>query len=87
MNKATKPNGFVPKVAQPKPLTEEEKKLKVIQFLQQKRENFSISLLCALCRENKGAKDEDLIDKAVALADKLMEKLYPLPETKDMSNN
>lgn len=99
MNKQLK---LVPDSAVPKPLTEEQKKLKVMQFLQQKRENFSISILCALCHGAGNAKSyatlkdpttkltidtDGLVDKAVEMADQLLEKLYPLPETKDMSNN
>ena len=86
MNKTMKPAGVAPGVAPAKPLTEEEKKLKVMQFLQQKRENFSISILCALCHKVPGVKNETLVLKAIDLADELIEKLYPLPEAKDMSN-
>lgn len=87
MNKPTKPAGFTPKVVPAKPLTDEEKKLKVMQYLQQKRENFAISLLCSLCEKSPGVRNEDLIIKAVDLADGLIEKLYPLPETKEVTNN
>lgn len=66
-----------------KPLTEEEKQLKIMQFLQQKRETFSINILCSLLHKNPGIKNEDVIIKAVDLADGLIEKLYPLPEEGD----
>lgn len=61
-----------------RPLTEEEKKARIMQFLQQKREAFSINILCSLLQNNPGVFPEDAITKAVNLADKLMEKLYPL---------
>ena len=66
-----------------KPLTEEEKKQRVIQFVQQKREAFAINILCSLCHENGNLHPDTLVDKAVALADALFEKLYPLPETEN----
>ena len=61
-----------------RPLTEEEKKARIMQFLQQKREAFSINILCSLLQNNPGVHPEDVIIKAVDLADKLMEKLYPI---------
>lgn len=76
---------------QVKPLTEEEKRIKIMQFLQQKRETFSVNILCSLCQNYPESlqNDNELIDRAVSLADKLIEKLYPLPETdkSDKSNN
>ena len=81
----------MPQAAQ-RPLTEEEKKVKIAQFLQQKREGFAINILCNLCQAanlkvvakmdiTKLTVDTDgLVDRAVEMADKLIEKLYPLPE-------
>ena len=63
-----------------RPLTDEEKQARVMQFLAQKRESFSISILCLLLQNNPGVKNEDVIIKAVDLADGLMEKLYPIKE-------
>ena len=63
-----------------RPLTAEEKQARVMQFLAQKRESFSISILCSLLQNNPGVKNEDVIIKAVDLADGLMEKLYPIKE-------
>lgn len=92
MSKSMKPAGFQPRVAPATPLTDEEKKMKIAQFLQQKREGFAINILCSLCKSadprivatmdsTKLTLDTTgLVDKAVAMADKLMEKLYPLPE-------
>lgn len=80
--KVTKPNNNMPQ----RPLTEEEKKTRIMQFLQQKREQFSINILCNLCQgavTNKIATNfqvESLVGVAVKMADELIEKLYPLPE-------
>ena len=81
------PAGFQPKVAPAPVLTEEQKKAKIMQFLQQKREGFAINILCNLCqRHDKINPDIDAVDLAVAMADKLIEKLYPLPEEADKTN-
>lgn len=80
MSKTIKPAGFPVQ----KPLTEEEKKIKVIQLLQQKREQFAINILCNLCKalapETTNADAANLVDLSVEMADKLIERLYPLPE-------
>lgn len=80
---------------QQRPLTEEEKRVKVMQFLQQKRETFAINILCQLCAGVSSARavvkadlhsttigidTTGLVDDAVKMADQLIEKLYPLPE-------
>lgn len=64
-------------------MSEEEKKMKVMQILQQKREQFSINILCHLVEGNADEEIAFLVDKAVSLADAMIEKLYPLPETKE----
>lgn len=63
-----------------RPLTDEEKQARIMQFLQQKRESFSINILCSLLHNNPGIHPDDVITKAVDLADHLMEKLYPIKE-------
>jgi hypothetical protein len=78
---------------QPRPLTEEQKKNQVIQFLANKREEFAKNILYSLCQNpNAGhvikviSKDGErteietrhLVDQAVGLADLLLEKLYPI---------
>ena len=93
MNKTNKPAGLHPVVAPAqRPLTEEEKKAKIMQFLQQKRETIAVNVLCNLVH---GAINVEglhrgnciaLVDTAVEMADKLIEKLYPLPEEADKSN-
>ena len=66
--------------------------MKIAQFLQQKRETFAINILCNLCQAatQKVVATMDsakltldttgLVDRAVEMADALIEKLYPLPE-------
>ena len=66
-----------------KPLTEEEKKQKIMQFVQQKREAFAISILCSLIQGDFENSNEDLVERSVILADKLFEALYSLPETEN----
>lgn len=90
MNKSMKPAGFAPRVAPAKPLTEEEKKVKIMQFLQQKRESFSLNILCNLIQgtaSNTELEKESclaIVDLSVDMADHLMDKLYPV---EDNSNN
>lgn len=86
MNKTKNPAGFQPKVAPAQPLTEEQKRIKIAQFLQQKRETISVNLLCNLVHgaiTNKDVTNMDcksLVNLSVEMADALIEKLYPLPE-------
>ena len=82
MNKSMKPGA-----AAQRPLTEEEKKQRVIQFMQQRREAFAINILQGLCT-NMGvvatnAHAKAMVDLSVEMADALFEKLYPLPETEN----
>lgn len=93
MNKTQKPAGFKPMVAPAqRPLTEEEKKMKIAQFLQQKRETIAVNVLCNLVHgaiTNRNVTNMDcksLVDLSVEMADRLIEKLYPLPEEADKSN-
>lgn len=66
--------------AKQRPLTEEEKQARIMQFLQQRRESFSINILCSLLQNNPGVHPEDVVIKAVDLADNLIKKLYPMEE-------
>lgn len=67
-----------------RPLTDEEKKDRVIRFLAQKREQYAISILSGMVANpevfNYSMTEEGVIDHAVSLADKLLEKLYPLTD-------
>ena len=70
--------------AKMRPMTEQEKQARIMQFLQQKREQFSLTILNGLCHNLKDNTpveiDKDVVDIAVLMADKLMEKLYPIKE-------
>lgn len=65
-----------------RPLTDEEKKDRVIRFLAQKREQYAISILPGMVANPEvfNLTEEGVIDHAVSLADKLLEKLYPLTD-------
>ena len=76
----TKAKKTISHVTPQRPLSLDERKQRIMQILAQKRESFSISILCSLLQNNPGVKNEDVIIKAVSLADGLMEKLYPMPE-------
>ena len=65
------------KVKPIKPLTEEEKKARIIQFLQQKREQFAIMILQGIC-SNPEIHAKNPVEEAVEMADRLLEKLYPI---------
>ena len=77
-NKPTRPI----KVATPKPPTEEEMMAKRLAYFAQRREQISLAILCSLLQNNPGVKGEDVIIKALDIADRLLEKLYPKPEDK-----
>ena len=59
---------------------------KRMQFLMEKREAYSIKILCVMVQGAVTNKDvtniqcKSLVDLAVAMADALMEKLYPMPK-------
>ena len=69
-----------------RPMTDEEKKQRIMQILTQKRENFSLSILSGMVQGAVTNKDvtniqcKSLVDLAVEMADALMEKLYPMPK-------
>ena len=63
-----------------RPMTDEEKQARIMQFLQQRRESFSINILCSLLQNNPGVHTEDVVIKSVDLADNLIKKLYPMEE-------
>ena len=69
-----------------RPMTDEEKQQRIMQILSQKREAFSISILSGMLQGAVTNKDvnniqcKSLVDLAVAMADALMEKLYPMPK-------
>ena len=67
-----------------KPLTEEEKKNMIIKELMDKRERFALNILHGLCTNPEVFKQEVaqdyIVETSVSMADKLLEKLYPLEE-------
>ena len=69
-----------------RPLTDEEKQQRIIHFIAQKREAFSINILSGMLQGAVTNKDvtniqcKSLVDLAVEMADALMEKLYPMPK-------
>jgi len=70
--------------AKMKPLTDEEKQQRIMQFLSQKREAFSINILSAIAHgadtDWSGVEIKNAVDLSVKMADALMEKLYPIKE-------
>ena len=69
-----------------RPMTDEEKQQRIMQILTQKRETFSLTILSGMVQGAVTNKDvtniqcKSLVDLAVAMADALMEKLYPMPK-------
>ena len=69
-----------------RPLTDEEKQQRIMQFLMEKREAYSIKILCVMMQGAVTNKDvtnyrcKSLVKLAVEMADALMEKLYPIEE-------
>lgn len=85
MNKSMKPSRPAGK-SQVAPLTPEQKQEAMVRFFTQKRESFTTGILFNLCHGVGGgtvpteAESLALVDRAVAMADHLLEKLYPLKE-------
>lgn len=71
---------------QGRPLTEEEKRIKVMQFLQQKRETFAVNILCNMVQSeidnliSNSSAPSAIVKMAVKMADELINELYPMPE-------
>lgn len=76
----TKAKKTISHVTPQSPMTEEEKQARIMQFVAQKRETFSLNILCSLLQNNPGIHPDDVIAKAVDLADNLIKKLYPMEE-------
>ena len=76
----TKAKKTISHVTPQRPMTNEEKQARIMQFLQQRRESFSINILCSLLQNNPGVHPEDVVIKSVDLADNLIKKLYPMEE-------
>ena len=86
MNKSKKPSRPVGKPQVARELTPEQKQEAMVRFFTQKRESFTTGILFNLCHGVGGgtvpteAESLALVDRAVAMADHLLEKLYPLKE-------
>ena len=74
-------------VAPQRPMTEEEKQMRIMQFLQQKREAFSINILSAVAHgadtDWTDVEIKDAVDLSVKMADNLIKKLYPVEEKEE----
>lgn len=76
--------------AKMRPMSDEEKQARIIQFLTQKREQFSINILSEMVQGAITNRDvtniacKVLVDLAVEMADDLIGELYPMP--KDETN-
>lgn len=68
------------KQTSPRQMTEEERKEQMTRAFMQRRELFSINILCSLLQNNPGVHPEDVVIKSVDLADNLIKKLYPMEE-------
>ena len=83
MNKSMKPSrpAGKPQVA---PLTPEQKQEAMLRFFTQKRESFTTGILFNMCQTFShiptDAECHAMVDRAVSMADHLIEKLYPLKE-------
>lgn len=87
MNKSMKPSAAEKKI---QPLTPEQKKEQIVRFISQKREYFASGIAFNLA-QGIGYNYKDMTNieakafarTAVALADALLEELYPLPSDAD----
>ena len=78
----TKAKKTISHVTPSRSMTPEEQKQRIMQFLQQRRESFSINILSAVAHgadtDWTDAEIKDAVDLSVKMADALMEKLYPM---------
>ena len=85
MNKSMKPSrpAGKPQVA---PLTPEQKQEAMLRFFTQKRESFTTGILFNMCQTFEhiptDAECHAMVDRAIAMADHMIEKLYPIKEEK-----
>lgn len=74
----------IPHVRPERPVTEEEKKNQALQFLASRREQFAVNILCHIINGEgdyvNQERGKEIVDTAVAMADHLLEKLYPIKE-------
>ena len=75
----TKAKKTISHVTPQRPMTQEEQKQRIMQFLAEKRETFALAILQGIC-SNPEIHAKNPVEEAVEMADHLMEKLYPLPK-------
>jgi len=75
----TKAKKTISHVTPQRVMTPEEQKQRIVQFLAQKRETFAIAILQGIC-SNPEIHAKNPVEEAVEMADRLMEKLYPMPK-------
>lgn len=67
-----------------RPMSDEEKQERIMQFLAQKREAFAINILNGLCtnldKDATNAHAKNLVALSVDMADDLIGRLYPIKE-------
>lgn len=64
-------------------MSKQDKRNQALQFLVQRREQFAVNILCNAVRGEAFLNTEEgvkIVDTAVAMADHLLEKLYPIKE-------
>lgn len=87
MGNSRKPSAPIQgKVHEMKPMTPEERKEQATRAYLQKRESIASGILFNLCRNPRTTEDSDLealVEAAVIMADKLIEKLYFTKEDKE----
>lgn len=85
MNKSMKPSKPVAR-QQDAALTPEQRQEAMLRFFTQKRESFTTGILFNMCQTFKhiptDAECHAMVDRAVAMADHMIEKLYPIKEEK-----
>lgn len=81
-----KANKTIGHVTPQRPMTEQEKQARIMQFLQQKREAFAINILNGLCtnldKDATNTHAKNLVALSVEMADDLIGRLYPINEEK-----
>lgn len=82
----TKAKKTISHVTPERPLTDEEKEIKVMQFLQQKRETFAVNILCNMVQSeidnliSNSSAPTAIVKMAVNMADHLIKELYPMED-------
>lgn len=73
----------IKKLPTAQPLTDEQKKAQVLQFLAQKREEYASNIFYRLCESAFGSDENNMelvVEYSVGMADRLVRRLFPLPK-------